>query len=259
MRLIVHPLFVLTAVVAIIFAATDFLIALTIAVVFHELAHALVAKNLGAVIARITLTPFGGALNLQTKILTPYQKCIIYLAGPVASLLFSLLFGVIVWLFPTIFYYLEYLVAANFFVGVINLLPIYPLDSGKILAQRVQARYIFIWSDAVFAVVLLISIILLNWWWTFFAITILIQINWDFKQSVYFDKFSYTGRQKTGRFVRCAVVSDMTLLSVYKMINKKHPTEFVVTDQNNKIFYENNLEQWLLQFSTNTNLKECLS
>ena len=258
MRFFIHPLFILTAVVAIIFAATDFLIALTVAVVLHELTHALVAKHFGAVVARITLTPFGGALNLKTKILTAYQQQLIYWAGPVASLLFSLLFGVMVWLFPSIFIYLEYLVVANFLVGVINLLPIYPLDGGKILAQVVPAKTIFIWSDVVFAVVLIVSLVLQNWWWSCFAIIVLLQINWDFKQSIYVDKFNYAGKTKTGKFTSCAVLSDMTLFHVYKMLNPKHPTQFVITDRSNAIFYENDLEQWLLQFPSNTTLKKCM-
>ena len=257
MRLLIHPLFILTIIIAVIFSVTDFLIALTVAVILHEMAHAVIAKKLGAVIARIILTPFGGALNVQTKILTPQQKCYVYLAGPVASLLFSLLFGVLVWLFPTIFIYLEYLVAANFFVGVINLLPIYPLDGGKILSQYMSTKVIFIWSDIVFALVLVVALIMFNWWWIFFAVVILIQINWDFKQSVYCDKFSYPVKQKTGKLVRYAVLSNTTLFEVYKMIDKKHPSEFVITDKNNQIFYESDLEQWLLEYSSNTTLSKC--
>lgn len=258
MRFLIHPLFILTAVLAVIFAAIDFLIALTVAVIFHELAHALVAKQLGTMISRITLTPFGGALNLQTKVLTSYQQRLIYLAGPVASLLLSLLFGAMVWLFPTFFIHFEYLVVANFMVGVINLLPIYPLDGGKVLAQVVPAKTIFIGSDIIFVVVLIVSLILKNWWWSFFAAVMLSQINWDFKQSIYVDKFNYTGKIKTGEFVRCAVLGETTLFNAYKMINKKHPTEFVITDMDNITFYENDLEQWLMRFSSNSKLGQCV-
>ena len=257
MRLLSHPLFVLAAVVSMIFVATDFFLALTFAVICHELAHAVIAKNMGAVVSRITLTPFGGALNLQTKILTSRQKSLIYWAGPVASLFFSLFFGVIVWLFPTIFIYLEYLVAANFFVGVINLLPIYPLDGGKILSQYVPTKIIYLWSDIVFVIVLIVALIDFNWWWIVFSIMMLLQINWDFKQSVYADKFSYSGKQKIGKFVRCGVLSNLTLFDAYKMIDKKLPTEFVVTDCKNRIFYEDDLEQWLLRYPTKTLLKQC--
>ena len=210
MRLLIHPLFILTTVVAIFFAATDFFIALTIAVVLHELAHAFMAKNLGVIVSRITLMPFGGTLNLQTKILTPRQKCLIYLAGPIASLFLSLFFGIMVWLFPVVFIYLEYLVAANFLVGVINLVPVYPLDGGKILSQYISTKIIFVCSNLFFVIMLVVALIMFNWWWIFFAVIMLVQINWDFKQSIYYDKFSYHSKQKNGKFVRCAVLSSDT-------------------------------------------------
>lgn len=257
MRFFVHPLFVITAVVAIFFTVTEFFIALTIAVFLHEFAHALIAKNFGVAVARITLAPFGGVLNLQSKVLTPHQKSIIYLAGPLASLLLSLLFGVMVWLFPVIFNYLEYLVVANFLVGVINLLPIYPLDGGKVLAQVVSARLIIIWSNLVFIGILVFAVLTFRWWWIFFGVTMLLQINWEFKQNLYLDKFNLN-KNKCGKFVKCAVSSSMSLWEVYRLVNRKHPTEFVVIDNHNQVFYENDLEQWLLKNDSYTLLKKCL-
>jgi len=258
-RFFVHPLFILTACVAIYVSAINFFLSLTIAVIFHEFAHVIVARNLGVIASQITLTPFGCALNLNTKILTSRHKSLIYLSGPIASLSLSLFFGVIVWLFPTIFSYLEYLVAANFLVGVINLLPIYPLDGGKVLSQILSVKIVFIFSNLVFGVILLFNLIIFNWWWIFFAIIMIIQINFDFKYIVYNDKFNYRGTQKTGRFVRCGVLSSTTLLSAYRMINCKRPTEFLVLDLHNKIFYEKDLEEWLITYNLDTKIARCLS
>ncbi len=257
MRFFVHPLFILTAIVTIFFAVTEFFIALTIAVFLHEIAHAMIAKNFGVAAVRVTLAPFGGVLNLKTKVLTPHQKSIIYLAGPIASLFFSLFFGVMVWLFPVIFNYLEYLVVANFLVGVINLFPIYPLDGGKVLAQVMSARLIFIWSNVIFVGVLLFALITFRWWWIFFSIIMLLQINWEFKQNLYLDKFNLN-KNKFGKFVKCAVMSSMSLCDVYRLVNHKQPTEFVVIDCHNRVFYENDLEQWLLKNDSYTLLEKCL-
>ena len=115
----------------------------------------------------------------------------------------------------------------------------------------------FVAGDSAVAVVLVVALIMFNWWWIFFAVVILIQINWDFKQSVYCDKFSYPVKQKTGKLVRYAVLSNKTLFEVYKMIDKKHPSEFVVTDYGNRMFYESDLEQWLLRYPIKTLLKQC--
>ena len=259
MRVFVHPLFILTALVAIFFATTGFFISLTVAVISHEFAHAIIAKHYGVVASHLTLTPFGGTLNLSTKVLSTRQKSLVYLAGPVASLLLSMLFGVLVWLFPIAFHYLEYLVAANFLVGIINLFPIYPLDGGKILSQHLSAEKVLIFSNIIFSVVLTLSLIFFNWWWVFFAVIMIIQINWDFKKMNYFDKFSYRGSQKTGQIVRCAVLSTNTLFTAYRMVNKKHPTEFIITDQNNHIFYEKDLEEWLIKYDLDTKIARCIS
>lgn len=258
MRIIVHPLFIITAFVAVFFATTGFFISLTVAVVFHELAHAIVAKYFGVIAERVTLTPFGGALNLNTKVLTPHQKIIIYLAGPSVSLMLSMFFGVLVWIFPTLFYSLEYLVAANFLVGMINILPIYPLDGGKILAQHLPIKIVFTISNIVFITILIFSLIFFNWWWIFFCVIMLLQINLEFKQNLYIDKFHCPNKNKTGKFVKCAVSLSMTLLSIYRMVDSKHPTEFVVVNDKNRIFYENDLEQWIIEHGTHAELKQCI-
>lgn len=258
MRFFIHPLFILAGVVAVIFSSFDFFIALSVAVVLHELSHLVLAKKFGAIVSRISLMPFGGALNLQTKILTPQQKVVIYLAGPVASFVFSLLFGVMIWLFPTIFIYLEYLVVANFLVGIINILPIYPLDGGKILAQYIPIKFMIITSNVIFVIMLIWSVITFRWWWIFFVVTILLQINLEFKQCTYFDKFSYVCQSKIGKIVRCAVLSTTTLFSAYKMIDKKHPTEFVISDMNQQVFSETELEKWLIAKPFNTCIKSCV-
>ena len=87
----------------------------------------------------------------------------------------------------------------------------------------------------------------------------IIQINWDFKQIIYYDKFSYNGSQKIGQFVRCAVLSSTSLLEAYRMVNRKKPTEFIITDQGNQMFYEADLEKWLIDYSLDTKISRCLS
>ena len=258
MRFFVHPLLILVGVVAFFYAATYFFLALLIAVVLHELAHAMVAKNFGAVARSITLTPFGGAVNIEARFLTPRQRCLVLLAGPFASLIWALFFGVIIWLFPVAFGFLEYLVVANFLVGIMNIVPIFPLDGGKALAMVVKPKYILVWSNVVFALLLVISLIKFNFGLIAFALVALLQINWEYHSSTYRDKLCYSTTQKIGKFTKCAVLSSTTLFTAYKMVDKKHPTEFVVTDLQNVIFYEADLEKWLLTKPYDTCIRTCV-
>lgn len=258
MRLLVHPLFLVVAAVAIFYAATYFFLALLVSSILHEFGHWLVARHFGVLADRLSLTPFGCAIKIKTKILTRRQQCLIYLAGPMTSLLFTLIFGVLVWLFPVLFGCLEYLVAANFLVGIMNLVPIYPLDGGKIVANFVRPKIVLIWSNIVLAVILLFGLIFFNIGVIFFAVMVLLQINWEYRATTFYDKFTYRGGQKTGAFHKCAVLSGTTLLAAYQMIHPKRPTEFIVTDCQNRVIYESDLERWLLQKSLATPLRACL-
>lgn len=257
MRFKIHPLFIIAGLVAIFFATTAYFIALVVAVVLHELIHSFVAKHFGVSTKCITLTPFGGVLKVKSRILSNYQKTCIYLAGPLGSLIFSMCFGVMVWLFPVIFIYLEYLVVANFLVGVINLLPIYPLDGGKILSQFISSKIVLILSNILFSGVLFCSVIIFNWWWIAFAIIMLIQINWEYKQTLYYDKFIYNSK-KVGKIIRCAVLTSTSLWEAYRLVDRKQPTEFVVTNYNNYVFYEKDLEEWLSKNEISTEIARCL-
>lgn len=243
---------------AIFYAAGHFFLALIIAVLLHESAHILAAKHYGLLPSRLALTPFGGAVSLQTEFLTTRQRNMIYLAGPTGSLLLTLFFGVLVWLFPVAFGYLEYLVAANFLVGIMNILPVYPLDGGKVVADLLKPKYVLVWSNLTFALVLLVALIKFNFGFIAFAVMVLVQINWEYRASTYHDKFKRHCTPKVGKYVQCGVLSSMSLLSAYKMIDRRRPTTFVVTDCNGVTFDESQLEQWLLSHNNDTKIAQCI-
>lgn len=257
MRFFIHPVFIVVGALAVFYAATYFFLALVAAVVLHELSHALAAKCFGAVPQSITLTPFGGAVNIQARFLTPRQRCLVLLAGPSASLLLALFFGVMVWLFPVAFVFLEYLVAANFLVGIMNIVPIFPLDGGKALALVVKPKYILFCSNLVFVLILVVALIKFNFGFIAFAVVALLQINWEYRASTYRDKLCRGTTPKIGKFAKRAVLSTTTIFAAYKMIDQRHPTEFVVTDLGNAVFYESDLEKWLIAQPLDTPIREC--
>jgi Zn-dependent protease/predicted transcriptional regulator len=122
-------------------------------VVFHELAHALVARLYGIPVHDITLHMFGGVSNIEREPPTPGAELLIAIVGPIASValgagmlaLAALVTGtpfrgsadadvaafmarlgpmstLLVWLGPM-----------NVVVGLFNLIPGFPLDGGRIL------------------------------------------------------------------------------------------------------------------------------
>jgi Zn-dependent protease len=232
------------AAAAVFLSAALFMAALLAAVIIHELGHAFAARNFGISATRISIMPFGGSVDIDCGFLSARRKNIVLLAGPVANLFVAMLCGVMIWLFPVLFMCLEYLAAANFITGAMNLLPIYPLDGGKIISNYIAPKYILWASNFLFFVLLIFAVAVFNFLLIFFAAVMLVCINFEFKTTNYKSKFAQY--QKTGKFVTVAVNSDQTLFSVYKAVDSRRPTQFIVVDRNNVAFYESDLEKWLL-------------
>ena len=104
--------------------------ALSLAV--HEAAHVIAAKNAGFWIERITFYPFGAVMHLNGGFSDRSAAWTVAAAGPLCSLSVS---GILMLLSP-IFGASQIpllLARANLAIALINLLPAYPLDGGRIL------------------------------------------------------------------------------------------------------------------------------
>lgn len=98
----------------------------------HELAHILVGLILGFRVSSISMNAFGFSAELYAyKLKKSYKKIITYLAGPVFNLICAI-----------IFYFskldsglAQKIIYTNFLLCTLNILPILPLDGGKILKE----------------------------------------------------------------------------------------------------------------------------
>lgn len=122
-------LFLLGVVTALLFFAS---------ILAHELAHALVTRLEGGKVEKITLFIFGGVAQIEEEPKSPGRELLMASAGPGVSLLLAGL-AYLGWVFSVgtspwwLTSPLEYLAGINFFVGVFNLLPGFPLDGGRVL------------------------------------------------------------------------------------------------------------------------------
>lgn len=108
-----------------------------ISVLVHEYGHALTAMAFGQK-AKIDLVAFGGATQRQGKKLRGWQEFVIVLMGPVAGLLLALAAMLMLPYVEDARWGVKYTVniffVMNVFWSVVNLLPVHPLDGGKLLS-----------------------------------------------------------------------------------------------------------------------------
>lgn len=130
-RVHISPMMLIMAVVFVALGRTyEFACSLT-AVILHECAHARVAKRYGYALDTIRLMPYGAALcgNVDMR---PKHEAIIAAAGPIFNLVVALIFAAMWWLIPTSYLFTQVFCMCNIYIGVFNLLPVYPLDGGRI-------------------------------------------------------------------------------------------------------------------------------
>jgi len=152
-----------------------------IMVTIHELSHILAAKICGLNIEKIIFTPIGEIAVINNIERTVFFKRIaIVLAGPLSNMLIALYAH---------FFNMNFIRNINFSIALFNLLPIYPLDGGRILQYIISKRFGVIFANKltikisyifcyIFFVLGIFQLILFNYNISFLCIGIyLIKIN----------------------------------------------------------------------------------
>jgi Zn-dependent protease/predicted transcriptional regulator len=104
-------------------------------VLFHELAHSVVALHYKIPVHSITLFIFGGIARIGREPSGPLQEFNIAIAGPLASFFLAGMFAVVAVVFASdqmVGALAGYLAWTNLILGAFNLAPGFPLDGGRI-------------------------------------------------------------------------------------------------------------------------------
>ncbi|RME51786.1 MAG: CBS domain-containing protein [Caldilineae bacterium] len=142
-----------------VFAAGAVLL-LFVCVALHELGHALAARGLRVEVRGITLLPIGGLAQIEGLSQTGWRELVIALAGPAVNFVLALVLGdlflalwgpslvegffrspdtVLAGILRSIFNganliaLMAYLTTANLLLAVLNLIPAFPMDGGRVL------------------------------------------------------------------------------------------------------------------------------
>lgn len=112
-------------------------------IIIHELAHYLVVLKLGLESEMFKVHILGARLEIRDyDELSAKEKLLICIAGPLLNLMVTILF-IIIYIFMPDNYYVLSSMEINLVLCIFNLLPIYPLDGGKILGALLEERMIF--------------------------------------------------------------------------------------------------------------------
>ncbi len=129
----IHPLFL---VMGIWYAFTGelFLFLLsTLVAIQHECAHAFAGAALGYRLNKLVLMPYGAVIDGDLKNLRLKDEIAVALSGPLCNLLTAVFFAALWWFFPKTYAFTDTVCFTSLAVGLVNFLPAYPLDGGRIL------------------------------------------------------------------------------------------------------------------------------
>lgn len=122
--------------------AASFAVLLGLSVLAHEMAHAVMALQLGLRVRSMTIHLLGGVTVMDAETKRPWVDFVIAVVGPLTSLLV----GGVAWLGylaspqGSVFAFVMWqLTVANLIVGILNLVPALPLDGGRLLRDVVWA------------------------------------------------------------------------------------------------------------------------
>ena len=139
-RFKIHPLFwIFGAVLTLSGNGFLFLVYIVTAVV-HEYAHALAASFFRCRSGVITLYPYGAVLYGAFEHLKPSEEAVVAVVGPFLNLCMAVLLAALWWVAPSLYPYTELLASVNVSIAVFNLLPVYPLDGGRILMSLLRIK-----------------------------------------------------------------------------------------------------------------------
>lgn len=145
MKFKIHPFALLLIIFFAFFCREIPLICLVFSACTHEICHLCFFTLFGAKVRQVEVLPFGISASFDGVAALGYrQEMVCVLAGPFCNLILAGFFSLIGRFSPfSVLLGLENFVWCNLALGVVNLLPIYPLDGGRWLFCLLKSRIRF--------------------------------------------------------------------------------------------------------------------
>ena len=199
LSLTVHPLFYIFGFYYALTGRIFVFVIYTVCAVLHELGHSFVASSAGYKLNKITLMPFGAVVSGNVEGLKFSDEIKIALAGPFLNLAVGLFFVSVWWIYPESYAFTDVVAEANFSMALVNFLPVFPLDGGRVLSAYLSIKFGEDKSDVVCKVIgAIVSVGLL----VLFVISSFNQINLSLLFFALFVCFGAFGKARKNKYVR---------------------------------------------------------
>lgn len=229
-----------------------------LALMLHELAHLFVATNCGYSLRLIKLDIFGLSVELN-EIIDDRDNFKINIAGPVFNLLLCILCMALYWLVPMSYFYLNTFCFCNLILAIFNLLPVYPLDGGKIFRGIIKSNKTYRVLDGLIryalATLFICSFVVSCFQTVNFMLLLLALffITSKGKQTPTMSIFKFRQNKSFDKVVILKAEETEILFNLIKQIKSNHYTIFYVPKLN-KYYDEDNIIKLSLKYPLTTQI-----
>jgi stage IV sporulation protein FB len=141
-KITLHPLFIAVGVWHCFDGGLFLFLMSCIVALQHEYAHAYIAEKLGYTLHKIVLMPYGAVLDGDLQSLSVKDEILVALAGPLCNLATAVFFAALWWFAPTMYAFTDTACQISLSIALVNLLPAYPLDGGRVLHCLLVRAYL---------------------------------------------------------------------------------------------------------------------
>ena len=248
LKITLHWSFILLGVLMIVFGKFTSFVCCMLSVLLHEFGHAIVGRRLGYQLNIITLMPYGAMLSGKNTPFKSGDDIKIAVAGPLVNVILIAILLIFWIIFPQIQHILKELIYANIYTLCFNILPIYPLDGGRILIgiltkkmSRIKALKVtkivgYLFTIAIFALFFVSFFFKLNYMLGINALFLLIGLLEE-DTSPYYEKVEKLQNEDIAKHFAKSIKLDKStpIFLAYKEIQNKNISYIKIMDKNKVI------------------------
>lgn len=266
----VHWSFFILGILMLFFGQFQVFLCCLLCVILHEMGHSFVGRKLGYKLNMITLLPYGAMLKGDDAPFDKTDEIKIAVAGPIVNAILVILCVALWWVFPISYNFTKTFVLANIYTFCFNVLPVFPLDGGRVFmailskhktrleAQKITKVVGYIITGVIFALFFASFFYKLNYMLGINALFLLIGLL-EIDSGAYYEKLANFDMAKQFFKHKSIKLDENTPIFVaYKQVVENNINTIMVTSDANNIrtLYRSEILNNILTVPIDTKLKD---